>query len=136
MINNCVAAQDYFPGIPWYLVNIRELEQLQRGDIVVAAFTKYRYAGYGTLTSNMRKIIPARNDPFYGITSGSFPQRFDCNWVVIPLENPQPFVVCNDISKKYNIGLTHLHCLKEIDQSTFAILQRRPSQAGARNVCP
>jgi hypothetical protein len=135
MVNNCVAAQDYFSGIPWYLVNIQELEQLQKGDIVVAAFTKYRYAGYGTLASNIRDIMPAAGDSFYGITSGGFPQRFDCKWVVIPLEKSQPFIDCSDLSKKYSIGLKHLHCLKEIDHSTFAVLQRRLEQAGAREVC-
>jgi len=135
MVNNCVAAQDYFPGIPWYLVNIQELEHLQKEDIVVAAFTKHRFAGYGTLISNIREITPTTGDPFYGITSGGFPQRFDCEWVVIPPEKSQPFVDCSDLSKKYSIGLKHLHCLKEIDQSTFTVLQRRLSQAGAREAC-
>lgn len=137
MVQMGIAAQHYPPGWTNETRNIRALEQMRKGDLIVAAFKRHRFAGYGVLTSDFYRggpslNIPHRRDHKY---ISAFQERFNVDWTIIPLDNDPPFIRCDDLKTEgYDIDLTHGLCVKQTDKRTFSALQKRLDKAGAQKL--
>lgn len=147
MVNNGIAAQHYPLEENWVNAgrNNKALENLRKGDFIVAAFKGHRFAGYGKLTSNLSNnkegvkslgiTDPKRWGPNY---KAGFYERFNCDWTVIPLGRDQVFVDCSDLAvhllgKKMlkDIDLLRGCCVKEIEKPVFDKLKARLDKNGA-----
>jgi hypothetical protein len=157
MVNEHIAAQNY-PIAPHKIFgynikysttgsersakhNIDLLRQLKENDMIVAAFTNLRFAGYGQLTTDFYvdgpplKIIDRE-----GLIHG-FCERFGCNWTIIPFgKNP---IDCHDLAApvpgkktEKDIWLHRGSCVKEIEKHVFEKLRARLDKAGAKSIPP
>ncbi len=120
--------------------NLNALMQLKCRDWVVAAFTELRFAGYAQLTSNFYQggdgfgFVDETN-PDWG---WDFYERFNCNWVIIPLD--EKAIDCHDLAsplpgkkKEKDIWLHHGLCVKEIERPVFEKLKARLDKSGAKS---
>jgi len=120
-----------------YKRNIRRIKLIQKGDWVVAAFGKHRFAGYGRLTSNFYRAtrslkITHADDPKHIL---AFRERFNIRWVTIPLERNPPCVQCNELkNKKFDIDLARGHTVKRIDKRTFYAIKKCLDLGGAKRI--
>jgi len=134
MVEAGLAAQHYPPGWTNERRNINKLCQLRRGDAIVAAFRKHRFAGYGTLTSDFYRGVSSLDihDPDENRVL-EFGERFKCDWMLIPFEKDPPFIDCHDLKRKgFDIDLERGSCVKKIDEDTFGALKSKLDAAGAR----
>lgn len=135
MVGMGIAAQHYPSGWTNETRNIRALEQMRKGDFIVAAFKQHRFAGYGVLTSDFYRGGPSLNIPHrrnheYIL---AFQERFNVDWTIIPLDNSPPFIRCGDLKKEgYDIDLTRGLCVKQTDERTFIAIQKKIDEAGAQ----
>jgi len=143
MVEYGVAAQGYShvpKDNPSSKDSFNKLKQIKKGDMIVAAFTKHRFGGYGKLLSDFYRGGPSLNIEWYDEESGEsgvsdFFSRFDCEWTVIPLDRDPPFINCHQLkSAGYNIDLIPGRCVHQIDEKTFLALKRELDSAGARSV--
>lgn len=130
--NKGIAAQHYPPAVfKTEKLNIQRLQQMKRGDRVIAAFRRHRFAGFGTLMSDFTRSGPSlrvrRDDEMF-----SFRERFDCNWAHLPFELDRPCINCHKLKTKgYKIDLERGRAVKEIDAATFNAIKAELLAAGA-----
>ena len=132
-VQNGIAAQHYPPGWTLEEPNVKRLASMKRGDKIIAAFQKHRFAGYGELKSDFY-----RGGPALQIEQGpgkylEFMERFDCDWTVIPIDRTPPFVKCRDLKASGSpIDLERGRAVRQIDKNTYRELTARLDVAGAR----
>ncbi len=147
MVDRGIAAQHYPPGWPYEARNIRKLQKLKCGDMLVAAFKAHRFAGYGVLKSDFyrdrdgKSLRIERNGKLF-----EFSERVDIDWTVMPPtvewragmpRKERPFINCKNLKKQgYNIDLTRGLCVRSTDERTFTKLRDLLDQAGATSPSP
>ena len=126
-----IAAQHYPPGWTNERKNLKHLEQLKRGDKVLAAFHGHRFGGYGTLTSDFYRGGPSMEFKDRRRIL-EFQERADCDWTTLPLRGEHSFIDLHELKKKgFNTGLTIGLCVKKIDKVTFEAVRNELDEAGA-----
>jgi hypothetical protein len=134
MVRRGIAAQHYPPDWSNETRNIRALEKLKRGDWLVAAFMRHRFAGYGQITTDFARrgrslSIPGRDGPL------EFQERVSVDWKTIPLGSSKPFVVCEHLKHQgYDVDLVRGLCVKQINKATFDQLRNILDDNGATGV--
>gem|GEM_PF-1313675 len=137
MLQHGVAAAHYPPGWANEQRNVNALRQIRCGDMVLAALGNYRFAGYGTITSDFSRGGPSLEVEIPGEGGTlSYAERFTCDWTALRADSPFPFVDCSDIKERYSIGLLRGCCVKEIDENTFNALKVRLDRQGAVRQTP
>jgi len=146
MVNKGIAAQHYPLEEKWTNSgrNNKALERLHKGDYIVAAFKRHRFAGYGKLTSNFNsnrkgvESLDITDSRWRQDYKAGFFERFNCDWTVIPLNRDQVFIDCGDLAipvpgKKMlkDIDLLRGCCVKEIEKPVFDKLKDRLDKNGA-----
>ncbi len=136
MAQSGLAAQHYPSHIALAAHNINKLNQLKKGDWIVAAFRNRRFAGYGKLKSDFYRSNKSLNIKREGDkTRYEFAERFLCSWRAIPFDHANPYVECNDLKSQKavdrDIVMTRGFCVKKISKRTFEILKARLDEAGA-----
>jgi MoxR-like ATPase/predicted RNA-binding protein with PUA-like domain len=130
MVDMGIAAQQYPPGWINELRNVTKLKELKSGDGVIAAFKNHRFAGYGTLISDFYQDGSSLEVQYDGQIF-EFKERFDCDWVVIPINNERNFVDCSDLRDSIDTRLMRGLCVKQIDGESFNVIKSRLDEAGA-----
>ncbi len=139
LVNAGVAAQHYPKGWSNETRNINALKKLRKGDMVVAAFRGHRFAGYGTLTSDLYRdgdsleIRDPKNNDVY-----EFCERFLCDWTIIPIDNDPNYIDCHDLKEKgfHDMDMKRGLCVAQISEETFKELKARLDKAGAQRTPP
>jgi len=128
MVNLGVAAQHYPPGWGAEMRNLHYLGQMKSGDKVVAALKEHRFAGFGTLTSDLY-----RGGPSLQVDEHEFQERFDCNWSVLPLDAVPPYVELHDLKTQgLDIDLIRGLSIRKIDRRAFDAIRTELRNAGAK----
>jgi len=136
MVERGLAAQHY--PVEWtetnYTRNVQALQKLKRGDWLVAAFMRHRFAGYARLTSDFyrggKSLGIRREGELY-----DFYERVDVDWTVIPPNKEPPYITCSHLKAQgYDIDLKYGFCLKRTDKKTFVKLKTLLDRAGAQQV--
>jgi 5-methylcytosine-specific restriction endonuclease McrA len=124
MIKNNIAAQQYPTNWENEKKNITILKRIKKGDFVVAAFKKHRFAGYGEIKSDFYKGGLSLNILKYETNEMlPFHERFDCNWNYIT-NRKQPYLDLSFLKKRnISIDLVVGACAKEIDQKSFEAIK-------------
>ena len=134
MVDMGIAAQHYPPD--WFQEkrNLTCLSRLKRGDRIIAAFHRYRFAGFGILTSGFyRGGPPLRIEGTYD--QHAFQERFNCRWSVLPLRYEPEFIdlrelKLNGMSIELVIGLS----VRQIDRERYLAIKKKLVAAGAKPV--
>lgn len=134
MVNLGIAAQHYPPGWGAEMRNLNYLGRMKRGDKIIAAFRKHRFAGFATLTSDLYRGGPSLYSQKES-TVNEFQERFDCRWTVIPFNADPPYIDLHELKiKGLNIDLTIGLCAKKIDKKAFEAIRTGLRKAGAKSV--
>lgn len=142
MVDRGIAAQDYPPGRGNEARNIGVLQELKRGDKLIAAFMAHRFAGYGVLKSDFYRggesLQIEDNGEFL-----EFSERVDIDWTVMPpIEEWRAgkqglFIKCKNLKKQgYDIDLKRGFCVRSTDERTFTKLRGLLDRAGAASPAP
>lgn len=131
MVDAGVAAQQYAPGWTFEIRNVTRLKELKSGDRIIAAFKNHRFAGYGKLTSDFYRDGNSLEVHTNDGRVFEFKERFDCDWVVIPINNKHNFVDCSDLRDSIDTRLMRGLCVKPIDKESFNVIKSRLDEAGA-----
>lgn len=126
MVDCGIAAQHYPAGWNNETRNINALKRLKRGDWIVAALKKHRFAGYGQLETDFAQQGPSL------MRNHASRERFGIDWSVIPFQREPRYVTCRDLKDQgYSVSLLHGQCVTQTDRRTFERLRARCDQAGA-----
>ena len=133
MVKAGLAAEDYPPGWNNEDLSIKAMSQLCEGDLVLAAFKRHRFAGYGTLTSDFYRGGPSLNILSDRHGCLAFGERFNVRWTILPLDREPPYIDCHDLKAQgFDVDLLRGRCVKQIDEKTFRAVQARLDEAGAQ----
>jgi hypothetical protein len=131
MVEAGVAAQQYPSGWINEIRNVTKLKELKFGDGIIAAFKNHRFAGYGTLISDFYRDGNSLDVHTNDGQVFEFKERFDCDWVIIPIKSGPNFVDCSDLRDSIDTRLIRGLCIKQIDEKTFSVIKSRLNEAGA-----
>jgi hypothetical protein len=132
MVQRGLAAQHYPSGRTNETRNISALEQMKRGDGVIAALKAHRFAGYGFLKSDFYRGGPPLAIKHENGRLLEFCERADINWMAIDPASEVPYIDARHLmDKSFGVGLTRGLCVKRTNRRTFEKLRQRLDAAGA-----
>lgn len=137
MLDNGIAAQHYPIGWINEARNIKALNEMKKGDFIIAAFKNYRFGGYGTLLSDFfrdgESLNIERENEIY-----EFRERFWCEWTAIPFDNnTKPYIDCKNLKEKgLKLELLRGMSVVSTDEKSFFALKKEIDYAGAINYKP
>jgi hypothetical protein len=134
LVERGLAAQHYPQGWTNERRNLAALQQMRRGDGLIAALKGHRFSGYGFLKSDFyRGGEPLRIKQEGEEYECEFQERAKIDWNVIPLNAEKPYVECRYLKVQgYDVDLRRGLCVKSVDEKTFSKLRGILDAAGAR----
>lgn len=138
MVKMGIAAQHYPYGWVNEKRNVNKLDQLKKGDQIVAAFGKHQFAGYGTLTSDFYRGGQSLNIYFEHLdVYAEFAERFDVEWSVFPFDGDGDCIECHELKEEgFSIDLLKGFCVRQIDKASFNAIKNMLDDYGVVKFIP
>lgn len=129
MLDKGVAAQHYPEGWTNETRNINRLRQLKPGDFVLAAFTKFRFGGYGRLESVLQRSGPSLEVRRPSGGTFAFRERFRCSCAAVPGGRS---VDCQALKQTgLTLAMEHGFAVTETTRPSFERVREHLDKAGA-----
>ena len=131
LLGSGLAAQHYPKEWANSTRNWRLLQELHKGDGIVAAFKHHRFGGYGYLASDLGRTgaslrVHQDGEPL------KFQERAGIRWTAIHPDAKRPYIKCPELARQgYQIDLLHGECVRQISKRTFDKLRSLIDGAGA-----